>query len=295
LSLNTNVNKINVDDNLLTSLNIQNGNNSNFLKMSSLNNPNLTCIQVDDATYSNAQECVLDDPYDEIGWCKDDWTNYNENCLDPFVTIPDTNFLNALVTTNCADLDGNGTIDADVDTNDDGVIQIIEAEAVYGLYVSNNGITSMEGVRSFINLTSLDCSINQLTSLNIRNGNNINITDFNAVENTALNCIQVDDVDYSNNAANWFKDNWASYSEDCNLGIEDYNPINFTIYPNPTQDVLNIESQQQIENLKIYNLQGQLIKEGSQGRVDVSQLTTGLYFIQLSVDGKTSTKKFIKE
>ena len=67
------------------------------------------------------------------------------------------------------------------------------------------------------------------------------------------------------------------------------------IYPNPIQDFLNLESQQPLETVKIYNLQGQLIKEDTNRSVDVSQLTTGLYFIQLSVEGKTVTKKFIKE
>jgi len=70
---------------------------------------------------------------------------------------------------------------------------------------------------------------------------------------------------------------------------------NFSFYPNPTQDVLFIESQEPIEIVKIYSLQGQLIIEGSSNRVDVSQLTTGLYFVQVSSNDKTSTKRFIKE
>ncbi len=294
LSQNINLTHIKVDDNLLTSLNLQNGNNSNFSRITSLNNPSLSCIQVDDVAYSNAQECIIE-PTIITGWCIDDWTSYSENCPEPFVYIPDINFLNALVNTNCADLDGNGTIDSDADTNDDGEIQVSEAESVYGLNVSDNNISSMEGVQNFINLTILDCSANQLTSLNISNGNNINITNFNAVENTALFCIQVDDENYANNAPDWFKDNWASYSEECILGLEDNNLISFTIYPNPTKDVLNIESQQPIEIIKIYNLQGQLIKEDSKSSVDVSQLTKGLYFVQVSLDSKTDTKKFIKE
>ncbi len=294
LSQNINLTNIKVDDNLLTSLNLQNGNNSNFSRMTSLNNPSLSCIQVDDVAYSNAQECIIE-PTIITGWCIDDWTSFSEDCPEPFVYIPDTNFLNALVNTNCADLDGNGTIDSDADINDDGQIQMSEAEAVYGLYVSNNDISSLEGVQNFINLTSLDCSVNQLASLNISNGNNINITNFNAVENTELNCIEVDDVDYANNAPNWFKDNWAAYSEECILGLEDNTQISFTIYPNPTQDILFIETQQPIESIKTYNLQGQQIKEGTSNSLDVSQLTHGLYFVQIVIDEQSLTKKFIKE
>lgn len=68
-----------------------------------------------------------------------------------------------------------------------------------------------------------------------------------------------------------------------------------SIYPNPTQNTLFVESQQQIENVKIYNLQGQLIIEGYTTRVDVSNLNAGLYFVQVEVDGKSLTKKFVKE
>ncbi len=149
----------------------------------------------------------------------------------------------------------------------------------------------------------LDCiDNNQLTSLNVQNGNNINMNYFYSFNNPNLLCINVDDTNYANsqicdldNYTGWCKDDWAEYSEDCILGLEDNTPVNFVLHPNPTQDVLNIETQQPIERVKIYNLQGQLINEGVTKRVDVSQLNTGLYFIQLFVKGKTITKKFIKE
>ena len=294
LSQNSNLIRLYLKETSITSLNIQNGYNSNIEWLASIDNPDLNCIQVDDAIYSNNQECV-NSPLEQSGWCKDEWTIYNENCSEPFVSISDTNFLNALVNTNCADLDGNGTVDSDADTNDDGVIQLSEAEAVIGLYVSNRNIISMEGVHSFINLTSLDVSLNQLISLNIKNGNSNNIINFNAIDNAALFCIEVDDITYANSAPNWIKDTWASFSEDCNLGVEDNVLNDFSLYPNPAHDVLNIESQQEIETVKIYNLQGQLIKEVSTNSIDVSNLNTGLYFVQVTIEGKSITKKFIKE
>ena len=44
------------------------------------------------------------------------------------------------------------------------------------------------------NLIELSCGDNQLTSLNIRNGNNNNLTYFSCDDNFSLNCINVDDV-----------------------------------------------------------------------------------------------------
>ncbi|WP_418639134.1 DUF7619 domain-containing protein [Winogradskyella sp.] len=68
------------------------------------------------------------------------------------VDIPDANFKSALVNDIIADFDGDGILDGDVDTNDDGEIQVSEAEAVISLEVSQTNSTSLEGLNSFVNL-----------------------------------------------------------------------------------------------------------------------------------------------
>lgn len=76
------------------------------------------------------------------------------------VNIPDSNFKNAL-------------IDAGVDTNNDGEIQVSEAEAVVSLNVSFKDIQSMEGIQSFVNMEVLHCSNNQISSLDL--SQNVNL------------------------------------------------------------------------------------------------------------------------
>jgi hypothetical protein len=114
------------------------------------------------------------------------------------------------------------------------------------------------------------------------------------MNNLDLQCIQVDDVDDANNA-NWNKDIWTEYSEDCTLGIYDFDSINIGISPNPVLNRLTITTDISFETAKIYNLQGQLINEVSSNTIDVSKLTSGLYFVHLNIAGQTVTKKFIKE
>lgn len=64
-----------VNNNSLTALNVQNGNNINFTTFNATNNPNLLCIQVDDAA-----------------WATTNWTNidaqtsFNEDCANMDVT-----------------------------------------------------------------------------------------------------------------------------------------------------------------------------------------------------------------
>lgn len=58
----------------ISNLTIQNGNNNNITEFSTLENPNLTCIQVDDATRANNRE----QPYDD--WLTDFQTFFSEDC-----------------------------------------------------------------------------------------------------------------------------------------------------------------------------------------------------------------------
>lgn len=59
--------------NQLTSLNLKNGSNYLIIYFGAVNNPNLTCIQVDNVDYANSYS-----PYKD--WQKDAWATYNTNC-----------------------------------------------------------------------------------------------------------------------------------------------------------------------------------------------------------------------
>jgi hypothetical protein len=151
------------------------------------------------------------------------------------------------------------------------------------------------------NLVGLYCFNNQIKSLNIKNGNNINM-DRMLAYNNQLTCIQVDDVNYAysqvceqQNYFGWCKDEIARYSENCLLDIKDLATIDFQLFPNPAENMLNIQSTENIENVKIYSTQGFLVKEVYSKSIDVSQLSAGMYFAQITLNGKSFTKKFIKE
>jgi hypothetical protein len=70
VSANTALISLSCFNNQLTSLNVKNGNNTNLVNFNATNNPNLSCIQVDNATYMNAH------------WAgyKDVTASYNTNC-----------------------------------------------------------------------------------------------------------------------------------------------------------------------------------------------------------------------
>lgn len=379
------------------------------------------------------------------------------------INIPDINFKNALLFTNCVDLDGDGLGDIDADTNDDGEIQVTEAEAILGLFISNHSITTLDGIENFssleglwcynneltsldlsqnpnlvelncstnflvdlnisqnANLSILDCGnndlnninvsqntnlqelycgdnpitginlsqnpdleslscqtseiasldlsqnpnlkffvayenelssidlsqnlmieeisidynqiteidlsqntalrffsghgnqlsdvdvsqnpnltgfyaiLNELISLNLKNGNNDILESVWVFDNPNLECIEVDDVDYANNAPDWMKDDIAIYSEICLLGIESNKPsFSFSLFPNPAQDILNIQSNVPIEEIKLFSTSGKLLHKTSDINLDVTGLASGLYFLSITANNHTITRKFLK-
>ncbi len=85
------------------------------------------------------------------------------------INFPDPNFKNALVNTKCVELNGDFWRDDDVDTNNDGEIDLNEALYVIHLDVSSNDISNLSGIENFKNLKSLYCSANNLESINLSN------------------------------------------------------------------------------------------------------------------------------
>ncbi|MCH9660714.1 MAG: T9SS type A sorting domain-containing protein [Bacteroidetes bacterium] len=89
------------------------------------------------------------------------------------VDFPDPNFKFACVNFSIVDTDGDGIPDSDVDSNDDGEIQVSEAEAVIDFYPVNSGIFSMAGIEAFANVRRLNCSQNNLTALDVTQNTNL--------------------------------------------------------------------------------------------------------------------------
>ena len=81
ITINTALTELNCSSNQLTSLNLKNGNNANFNSsvLHLENNPDLTCIKVDDKTYSDTNWTAV----------KDATAAYDTDCG---LSLPSTNF-----------------------------------------------------------------------------------------------------------------------------------------------------------------------------------------------------------
>ncbi|MCT8338687.1 choice-of-anchor B family protein [Flavobacteriaceae bacterium TK19130] len=84
------------------------------------------------------------------------------------------------------------------------------------------------------------------------------------------------------------------------LGVED--SVSFiTIYPNPTENTLTIASPATyIRNISVFDIMGRRINETLEGDVnqhsiDVSNLETAIYFVEIKTDSGSVTKKMVKK
>jgi len=174
----------------------------------------------------------------------------------------------------------------------------------------NNNV-ELEYLECGINqLTSLDlsnnsallaffCESNQLSSLDVRNGNNTDVDVMGSTNNPNLTCFYVDDADYSN--ANWTNIDPASTfvenEAECEaLSIGDNAlELDVFIYPNPTDNYLFVEGNKNPISISIYNLLGaEVITKSATNKINVSELSKGVYIIRISDGVNQADKKFIK-
>lgn len=120
-----------------------------------------------------------------------------------------------------------------------------------------------------------------------------------AYSNPDLTFITVDCVDDANNREcnsgfTWCKDATASYIGECTLAAEDYEEMGLSIYPNPTNTILYIDTQAPIDSVSIYSVTGSFIKQTFNSNINVADLPGGLYIVKIYIEGNSITKKFLK-
>ncbi|MEA3447855.1 MAG: T9SS type A sorting domain-containing protein [Bacteroidota bacterium] len=77
--------------------------------------------------------------------------------------------------------------------------------------------------------------------------------------------------------------------------ILDYNNNNsISISQNSTGGSFEILTDN-LEKVEVFNIHGQVILKTNQNKINIEKQPAGLFFIRISTDGQTITKKIIKE
>ncbi len=184
-------------------------------------------------------------------------------------------------------------------------LNLVPLVMLKNFHSANNLFGSID-LSSNHNLTYADFMSNQQVQyINMKNGNNHNMTwlldmDYQFLPNLKGFC--VDDV----NSAYAIKvkqtvNNTVLVTSDCSLlSTREGQPKNnqFSLFPNPTDDTLFINSQEKLLEYSIFSVSGQRIQSGifrnGEKSIDVRNMIKGTYIIKITTDRQTFTDKIIK-
>ena len=102
-------------------------------------------------------------------------------------------------------------------------------------------------------------------------------------------------VTYTIEAENGETQEWTITVTEATVGINAISKNEFSIYPNPTNGKINIETNQQIEKITILDISGKIIIETTNKEIDLSKQKTGTYFVKIETENGIFTEKIIIE
>ena len=117
--------------------------------------------------------------------------------------------------------------------------------------------------------------------------------------NTTTNLTE-GDYTFTSNESNQ-KDRFVIVFTEEVLGTSDFIEASISVYPNPTQDYINISSPlAEISNIEVYDVRGRVLQtievsNQTSYQLDVSQLETSMYLVKIHTQNGSITKQIIKQ
>lgn len=195
----------------------------------------------------------------------------------------------------------HGTADATVPYLGNSTMQPIDSVVNYWVRKNNcNSVPTMSAVPN-INVTD-GCTADHFVYSAGTSGSTVEHYRINGGGHTwpgAPVTIGVTNQDFNASKEIWrFFNKYKLNIPTSNNDLEDRN-INFKIYPNPTESILNIEIQNSDNAfIEITNILGEIIlaKQLKESVINISSIQCGVYFITLKINGKyIAQQKIIKE
>jgi len=70
--------------------------------------------------------------------------------------------------------------------------------------------------------------------------------------------------------------------------------VEFTVAPNPTVDLITISSLSAIQSVKLLNLNGEYLLEGKTNVLELKNLSSGVYFVEVTTEKGVGCKRIVK-
>ena len=78
------------------------------------------------------------------------------------------------------------------------------------------------------------------------------------------------------------------------VSVSELTDLRFKVYPNPFQNQLTIESEEAIDAIRLFSINGTLLLETSDKNLDLTHFEKGYYFVQITNGAKIATQKVLK-
>jgi len=79
------------------------------------------------------------------------------------------------------------------------------------------------------------------------------------------------------------------------VGINELDKISVMVYPNPAENRLNIVTNDKIVKVSVMSYNGKTVITSNQNTIDISNLASGVYFVQTQTSKGISNVKFTKK
>lgn len=87
----------------------------------------------------------------------------------------------------------------------------------------------------------------------------------------------------------------AFYRSSGNMAVIEVSSKIISLYPNPVKVNFTIDTNNKIEQVEIYSINGQLLKAVKSKKINISDLPKGNYLVKIKTDREIITQKIIKE
>lgn len=117
----------------------------------------------------------------------------------------------------------------------------------------------------------------------IENPENFEIPEMNVEIFVRLNSVDSDCFDYT------------SFTIVGTMGLDKYSPAGVVLWPNPVNDILNIQAELPIQNMVLLDIQGKEILVVKENNVNLDNLSPGIYFLRIQSEKGSEVHKIIKK
>lgn len=186
----------------------------------------------------------------------------------------------------------------------DSLVYPLNTRKYLSISNENDGIIPYDGGNSVVGVDFLDAetaAFNIASNQGYSGGKTTTGTTIGSPEITEYSYLSGDvvhikgDAEHGTNATQ--KEYIKSFFEDCelNLRTEHLRKEPLIIYPNPTNSNIFINTPNQFKEVKVYSTNGILLIQSNSKKLNISNLSDGIYILEIASDNKSIKRKILKK